>query len=334
MVISKEWVASLFRPSSSKDHDDDSEKGRDRPLETRNRLAKANAVLSQIDLVVGAVCPLVVSRLISWYGYHFVLAVLVSQHLVGATVVAACATRAIRACPFLVDAGATTTTTETRGDGGDDSFPRLFAAQSVRTRLVSASYVLLYFTVLSPGAMLHSWINSSRRDDANETTIALFGSASQLCGALATLVAPTLIARSGSLARASAASQWFQTICVLYGFLCFRHLHRADDSEEEEEDGRSSTLMLGFLASVGVSRIGLWSFDLVERQVLQESVPSFQQTLFFNGEKSVAQLFSLGMMVLCYAFPDPDSFHVLVACSVLAVTASSIIILVMLMISK
>jgi hypothetical protein len=218
-----------------------------------------------------------------------------------------------------------------------NSFPHLFSMLPIQTRLISISYILLYFTILSPGAMLNSWMNSMNKNILimNETTIAYFGTMSQLCGAFATFLAPILIRKTKSLQKASAISQWFQTICICYGFSCFYRLHRISVNNEElvlTNEVEASELMIQFLVSIGISRIGLWSFDLVERQVLQESVPRIHQTYFFNGEKSATQLFSLSMMTLCYVFPDPSSFIILVLCSVLAVVLSSVFIFVQLMI--
>ena len=74
MIISKEWVATLFNTKNEE------------AAKNENKLAKANALLSQIDLAVGTVCPIIISFLMQRFGYHAVLIVMVAQHLLGAMV--------------------------------------------------------------------------------------------------------------------------------------------------------------------------------------------------------------------------------------------------------
>merc|ERR1740129_1475453 len=95
----------------------------------------------------------------------------------------------------------------------------------------------------------------------------------------------------------------------------------------EEEETYYKPLIIQFLISLSLSRIGLWTFDLVERQLIQESVPRCYQTVFFNGEKGCTQVLTLLMMILCYIYPNPSSFGILVASSLSAVCLSSILIL-------
>lgn len=374
MVISKEWVACLFYHYDIDDDDDDDDSKKNESSlsskeKTQNQLAKANAFLSQIDLVIATGCPLLVSNLISSHGYHCTLIVMIAQHLFGAMIIIFCIKKAVLLQPKLAHIGDTATTNvlNTQDEKSkenekyiqkkkfDDSnqhlsqepkqnfsqsFPKIFTTLPLYTKLISSSYILLYFTILSPGAMLNSWMNSMNDDDSNDTpivteqTIAYFGSASQFCGAIATFITPFIIRRTKSLQKASAMTQWFQSICILYGFSCFYRLDALQEitikgvtrTKNSSNSTSDTSLMIQFLTSIGLSRVGLWSFDLVERQVLQETVPRKHQTLFFNGEKSLTQFFSLGMMGLCYIYPNPQSFIVLVACSVVAVCLSSIII--------
>ena len=74
MIISKEWVATLFNTKNEE------------ATKSENKLAKANALLSQIDLAVGTLCPIIISFLLQRFGYHAVLTVMVAQHLLGAMV--------------------------------------------------------------------------------------------------------------------------------------------------------------------------------------------------------------------------------------------------------
>lgn len=211
------------------------------------------------------------------------------------------------------------------------SFPRLFMMLPIRTKLITTAYALLYFTVLSPGARMNAWVNSLDQDlnIVSEKTIAYFGSSSQFFGALATFISPFLIKNTFSLSKASAISQWSQTFFILYGAWCFHTLNTINseslsNSTKTEEVFRS--LIYQFLISLSLSRVGLWTFDLVERQLIQESVPRCYQTVFFNGEKACTQSLTLLMMILCYIYPDPSSFGILVLSSVSAVCLSSVLV--------
>ena len=62
------------------------------------------------------------------------------------------------------------------------SFSKILATLPLHTKLISSSYILLYFTILSPGAMLNAWMNSMNDNDnqdsnpiVTEQTIAYFG---------------------------------------------------------------------------------------------------------------------------------------------------------------
>lgn len=323
MIISKEWVAYLFYSdfeSSKKSKQSD--------------LASANALLSQIDLVVGASCPLIISKLIPFYGYNLVLAMVIIQHLIGAGTIILCIRQAISLQPNLLHAGILkekdSDKVNDKTEPPLDSFTSIFKSLPIRTRLISTAYIFLYFTILSPGAMLNSWLNSLNDGGSlmTEQTIAYFGSASQLCGALATIITPILIQRTKSLYKAAEISQWFQMGCVVFASISFYRLQQIKSGQQFGATvSELNVEVLRFLVSIGLSRIGLWSFDLVERQILQESVPRLHQTLFFNGEKSATQLFTLVMMALCYIFPNPRSFSILVAWSLSAVCCSSFLIL-------
>jgi hypothetical protein len=201
----------------------------------------------------------------------------------------------------------------------------VFRAMALRSQLVMAAFVLLFFTILSPGAMLTAWLKSAHVQ-AEESTIAIFRSIIQACGALATLVTPALIRRAG-LYDAATSSQAMQTLAVLVAAFFFHQLHLGDGAADAgagtsgsgDSSARSFRLYY-FLGALALSRVGLWSFDLVERQVLQQEVPDQeQQTLLFNFERSLTQAAQLCMLGFCVLFPDPSKFGVLVLLSTAAV---------------
>lgn len=316
MIISKEWVASLFG-SNKINRDYDESYG----------LSKANARLSQIDLIVATICPIMISWGIESFGYYKVMSILIAQHLVGSLVIVFSAKQAILSHPSLTLRVAEAKQ-EDRKDNKGASFTTVYNSLPVQTKLVSLAYVLLYLSVLSPGGILNAWMNSLHgRIYVNEKMIAYAGSTSQLLGAISTLISPYIIRHSPTLQHASAFTQWTQSVCILFGAYSFFRINNYDKyADESRGEAVGSFLLLHFFASISLSRIGLWTFDLVERQLLQESVSKSNQTVFFNGEKGATQILSLVMMGLCYIFSGPESFTVLVSVSVAAVTFSSILL--------
>ena len=104
---------------------------------------------------------------------------------------------------------------------------------------------------------MNAWLNSvlqkNKEIAITEETIAWFGSSSNLLGALATLITPPLIGMVGKFS-AGVLAQFFQTACILFAAFHFNF-------------GVDESLLVGrFLIPVAVSRVGLWAFDLAERQ--------------------------------------------------------------------
>ena len=80
------------------------------------------------------------------------------------------------------------------------------------------------------------------------------------------------------------------------------------------------------MAAVVVSRVGLWGFDLCERQLLQQSAPPRDAPLLFSFEKALAEAAGLLMLLLSVRFATPEQFGVLVGVSVAAVGACSAVL--------
>jgi Ferroportin1 (FPN1) len=285
-IISKEWVAVLF-PNS-------------------HALASANARLSQIDLLAATLCPILVSSILELGGYSVVLSLLISQHALGAFVILRQIDRALKLKPHLVIASSEKG--GFRKDSGSFNPFCIFMDNVVplRAKLVTASFVLLYFTVLSSGAVMTAWLNSSH---THQQTIAWFGSACNLVGAFATVAAPPLIRRVGKF-HAGVLAQLGQCACCIMASLAFY---------------RSSNNAV-FLILVVASRMGVYVFDLAERQILQESVPRLRQTIFLSTERGLRELALFGMMYLSYWHSKPESFGILVNFSTAASILSSFLL--------
>lgn len=346
-VVSKQWVATLFHQDTTdnpSDNDDDDNNGKiKRTDSSSSALSSANAQLSQIDLVAATLCPLLVSYIIRYGGgYTTVLFFLVGQHAFGAILIVWSIQRALRLEPRLGGNHITTKTTNNDNDKKPSSPSFSFSnpfivftdkAVPLQAKLVTAAFVLLFCTVLSPGSMMNAWLNSVRQHTQSsvlsEETIALFGSTSNLFGAFATLLTPRCIQWFG-LYKAGAVLQFAQTGCVLLAAYTILSVVRAMNESTRTDNDNMDTLLQQLLyvglVPLAVSRVGLWGFDLVERQILQETVPRSRQTVFFNAEKGLTQLVSLGMMQVCYIYADPDSFGMLASLSACAVFTASVVL--------
>ena len=75
------------------------------------------------------------------------------------------------------------------------------------------------------------------------------------------------------------------------------------------------------VATLSLSRIGLWSFDLCERQIVQTAAGP-ECLAVFAQEKALSQAASLAMTATSVVFSSADEFFVLVALSVAALLTS------------
>jgi hypothetical protein len=271
-------------------------------------------------------CRIFVSTIVQLAGYKMVVIILVIQHAVGALVIHANIKRALTLQPHLAFDSAVRAKESSLNKPSalqinpfniffDNTIPR-------RSKMVTIAYVLLYCTVLSPGAVLNAWLNSR----VSARTIAWFGSSANLLGALATLLAPPLIAIFDKY-RVCVLAQFFQCACVVIAAFSFnRSMNSAGDAHDDDNDADSWLFVGGFLVPLALSRIGFWAFDLSERQIMQGTIPREKQTLYLTTERGLTQLVSLSMMCVCYVFSDPASFGILVNISATSVVSASVVL--------
>lgn len=256
-------------------------------------------------------CPIFVSKLIEHVG-TLVLTSLIGQHAISAFLVLWSGRRALRLKPSIepqvFPENSPNTSPNHHGVSGSKEVSRsvnpfyLFTDKTTPTKakLVATANLLLWCTVLTPGGIFNSWLNSLAENDESsnavvtESTIAWFGTTANLVGGLATFITPPLIATIGKY-KAAVISQVFQSGCLLIAAFMFYSFQNA-----QHHNGGS--IVFGFLMPVAVSRLGLWSFALSEQQVLQEAVPKSNQTIFFNSEMGLANTMYLLILFLSYIF--------------------------------
>ena len=269
-------------------------------------------------------------------GAH-VIAYLAAWHAVAGVLVLVLLRRLRAAAPELVQGQVSDATPDARSGEppSKPSFvqllldgPRTLAHLERRARLLLCAFVCLFFTVLSPSGLLTA---SLRSRGTSAHALALFRAAAQLAGAAGTAVAPRLIARRGPieagllLQRAQLACVCVATAACVCPLQLWPTVGRLVPSRE-----------LVVMGGVAASRVGLWGFDLCERQALQTAAASEcggsgggaagggrRMVALFATEKALSELAGLAMLALSLVLPDVDSFGVLAALSLLAVACAA-----------
>lgn len=212
-----------------------------------NAAARANAAVVRLDMAIATCCPLVVGVTTAALGHDGAAYALAAAHVAGAVGVLVCAREFYGSAPADADA---------YSPPPPPSVPGAIARLDPFTRGAVDCYCLLYFTVLSPHGVTVAWLRGVA--GASPATIGAFQSAAQAAGLLATVATPRAVARHGTrrVALASNALQLAANGAGVAALLVF-------DAPPL------------FLAALVLSRLGLWAYDLVERELLQTSRVTF-----------------------------------------------------------
>jgi iron-regulated transporter 1 len=176
--------------------------------------------------------------------------------------------------------------------------------------LASLSYCLLYVSCLSFGGTMVAYLKTLGLSDA---WLAAGRAIAALIGILATLVTPPMV-RDVGLLRSGLVSIWVQALCLVplvVGFVIF--------------DQHALIFMIVVFVSICSSRFGLWSFDLVETQLMQETVLHVDAGKLNGAQESLMNVGFLLSFVLTIVFSDPDHFFYPAVISAGAVFLSAIL---------
>ncbi|TPX56095.1 hypothetical protein CcCBS67573_g09386 [Chytriomyces confervae] len=176
--------------------------------------------------------------------------------------------------------------------------------------LASFSVCLLYFTSLSFAGVMTTYLLA---ESYSPTFLAVMRSLCVLSGLSATFIAPHLIQRIG-LIRTGLASVWFQLAFLFLALIALIPnliLSRA----------LQGTLFFGGMV---FSRLGLWSMDLCEMQILQQHVEEEFVGAINGVEFSLQNVFELLSYVLTLVWTRPDEFWISGVFSVGAVLLSAV----------
>mmetsp|Transcript_112796 Transcript_112796/g.364145 ORF Transcript_112796/g.364145 Transcript_112796/m.364145 type:complete len:453 (+) Transcript_112796:229-1587(+) len=190
---------------------------------------------------------------------------------------------------------------------------RILWALDPQARSYAIAMACLNFTVLSPSSLLSAWLRSH---GVQPRALAAFRGASELAGCLGTLLAPAMMRQRGA-ARAGLLLQRGQLAALLAAGAAFCKMGGAREAPVMEAT---------FMGALALSRVGLWGFDLCERQLVQTAAEPSTAVLLFSFESAAAEAAVLCMLAVSLLFSAASQFGVLVGLSVAAVgTASALL---------
>lgn len=268
-------------------------------------LAKANSMVTICELLVAAATPLVISSVSSFCGHAAATGLLMMYQLTATFVIMLLAHRLSK--KLKISPGSMPE--EAPQEGESLSFRCILIKWwelpgNVRGAMLAL--IVLFCTVLGgASAGLTSWYTLQ---GVSVARIALWTSSMNFIGFIGASVSPFAIRMFGPF-RAARIGQGWQMCFVLAGLVAFLC--------------RKTEL---FMIAIPLSRVGLWCFDLAERQIIQSAVPEHLLAPFFAAEASVQQCFFLLMLVISLALPRPSQFVILVVISA-SVTVIACIIL-------
>lgn len=162
--------------------------------------------------------------------------------------------------------------------------------------------------------------------------IGIFRGFAAVTGIIATLYTPSLI-RSFGLVKTGITSIFMHAFFVglsVFFFFAFQYGKQVlPDTFQTtlDEYNLPRVFLYLFMACVVVSRIGLWSFDLVHLQIMQLGVVEADRGAVNSIEKSLENASEMMTMVLAALITKPELFAILIAISSVSVLLCMVLFL-------
>lgn len=163
--------------------------------------------------------------------------------------------------------------------------------------LPSLSLSMLYLTVLSFSGQMVTYLLTIKHPVLQSTHIGILRTIATILEISSTYVAPILIHRVGPV-RAGIWSLSWQFLTLTPGVATFWILPSVS----------TTTKTLLFIASVILSRIGLWSFDLTAQLLVQNSIDASHRGSFSATESSLQNFFELCTFAMTIIWSEPEDF--------------------------
>jgi iron-regulated transporter 1 len=259
LLVEKEYVRRLFGSSSAA------------------ALAKANAAITGADLASSVGTYTLLGVVMRWFGPGAGTAMRMMRLLTAWHLLVACCVfwllRRIRRCLPATSAApgpASSATAQSLEPSTTSTSTLLLAPRLLRSvppfvTCHMLAFALLFFTVLSPSGLLSSHLTSRGVDPSS---IALFRAAAQAAGVAGTALAPLAIRKLG-VQNAPRLVQRGQALLLWLGAIVAYATPPSLDRLATRLDAPRQWRELVLMAAVAASRIGLWGYDLCERQLVQ-----------------------------------------------------------------
>ncbi len=168
--------------------------------------------------------------------------------------------------------------------------------------LASLSLSALYCTVLDNGALMTAYLTWR---GVNPAVLGSSRGAGAIFGLVGTVAFPALMrCTGGSMERAGLLSIWLFWSLLTPGLVAFYLA------------GESTATDYTVMGAMAVARIGLWSFDLAETQIMQEYIAEDQRGIINSTQTATYQLFYVLIQCAGIVLDKPQEFIVLVTFSI------------------
>lgn len=270
-------------------------------------LREMNSQMRRIDLFCKLVSPLAVA-LLDGLSSTVAIAATLGVNLASSIVEYMLIAWVYKKTPMLSKELATQEVVETNRSGNRSTcaWPRQTASSllkqaksytSSQAFLPSLSLSILYLTVLSFSGQMVAYLFTIEHPHLNSTHIGVLRTIATILEISSTYIAPMLIHRLGAV-RAGIWSLSWQFLTLTPGVATFWLL--------DSTASTANTLL--FIASVILSRIGLWSFDLTAQLLVQNSIDASQRGTFSATESSLQNFFELCTFAMTIVWSQPQDF--------------------------
>ena len=281
-------------------------------------LQDMNAQMRRIDLFCKLIGPLAIALI---DGLSPRIAVLVTLGLNSVSMAAeyGLIARVYHAVPGLQAHGIS----DANGADPQQTFPSarsgcIEAGLGVKAYITSAAFLpsfslsLLYLTVLSFSGQMTTYLLTF--PTLTPSIIGGIRTIATIFELASTWLAPYLIARIGPT-RAGIWCLSFQIACLSISISTF-FFHNTTTTTHSNPLASTTYLLI---TSIILSRIGLYSFDLIAQLIIQNSIPSTHRASFSTTEASAQNLFELITFLTTIIFPKPEQFKIPACVSYVAV---------------
>ncbi|GAB5590738.1 hypothetical protein Unana1_05638 [Umbelopsis nana] len=274
-------------------------------------LTSLNATLRRIDLLCKMLAPLFVALLTSTTSTIVAVYFIAAWNVASLAIEYYCIFRVYRSTPLL-------STPKLRNMDATQPFAWLGKSRwkdiqyCIRSPLIlaSLSYAMLYLTVLSMGGTMIAYLVAKHYSDP---VISGIRAVCVVSGLAATFISPRLTRKLG-LIRCGLWSIWSQVFCLLPVIMAFYI------------NGGSGTVPTVLLfVGMALSRVGLWSFDLAETQIIQEGSPNEEAGLISGFQYSLCNIFDMLAYATTIIWSSPDSFYIPATISFTTVVLAAIV---------